>query len=568
MTPESLEESDLSAPPPAETVGDITEALPYESFAAYMQRCLYDPAFGYYGAGRIMLGRAHHFWTYPQQLRPLFGWMAAEAARPFFDALSTRGDLSPDAPLTFLELGGGGGELARDLLDYILRRAHTRAWKPYADRIRYVIGESSKPLRARQRYRLRHYINSGRAEIRDLDARTFSWDAPFTGFVFANELITSFPCERLRIYGAGRSAHRVHVLPVADSRWAVRNGVPAACLHDLPASLKRRFEGNAEALAPQSFWRLVENDLWEDDLPECRFAELEAPLAMGWISARDKTPEAPPAALVEYLETLEPLIDDLQRAGLLPVELFWPAGLTSFIERLAALLGGGDGAGRAAAMFIDYGGTSRHVLDPRSAGPHLRIYGGLRMHDHLCMPYRGPARHDITCDADFSLIARLCERCGLSVDFFGHQSALESHPVVLSAPAAFQRIISSLWREGLADLSEGKIKAVELVDSFRNAPGFRCLVVSGKGAEFDSGRFGSGDNVFDTRTLRAGVDYARLAALLEQASLPVEAAGCLKPAGDVTADLCDGRMYHYRAPILKLLEENGLLVEAGEPRRK
>ena len=275
------------------------------SFAAYMERCLHDPETGYYGAGKVAFGLDAHYWTYPQRMRPVFGWMVAELARELLTLLDTD---DHDEPLTLLELGAGEGQLGADILAHVERQRGQPRWAKLGDRLRYVSGELSPALRTRQRERLGPHLASERALVETIDARQLAWESGFRGLVFANELLDALPVERLRIHGPG-SMSRIHVA-----------GQPGA------------------------------------------LREVEYPLGaeLG-------------AALDDYLATLAALIAELDAAGRLPVELHWPPGLPSFVEGLAGLL---DGPGcRGLALLIDYGGTSRHVLDPASRAPHFRVYG-------------------------------------------------------------------------------------------------------------------------------------------------------------------------------------------------
>ncbi len=547
----------------AAVVSRIESAIPYPSFARYMDRCLNDPAFGYYGSGNVAFGSSRHFWTYPQRLRPLFGWMVAEVARSLFDALSAAGHIEANMPLTILELGGGDGDLARDTLDYILERAGTRAWSSYATCVRYVIGEPHEPLRRRQRMRLRHYVASGRADIRAIDARHLTWEGPFRGLVVANEMLSSFPCERLRLVAPGSVAHRVHVVPVVDAAWAASAGVIPAERNALPAALSSVVGGERTGINESTFWRLVADGRWAENQEYCTITELQIPLTLGWLEQGDRVGRTPPE-LLDYLKALEPLVADLNACGLLPVDLHWSPGLPSFTKGVASLLcGTADRCG--AALILDYGGTNRHVLDPRTLGHHFRIYGGLRMHDHQPLPYLEPSTHDMTYDIDFTEVARLAAASGLAVPFFGHQRALEAPPVDLWAPAPRQHLIHGRMAEGTDDPSDAAIEAEELVRDFRQAPGFRCLILAEPDLPFDTSRLGESDPVGGPglRTLCTGITPQNLAATFAQSGLPPEAAACLKPCGDPIADLCDHRLYHLRGPVLELLEHTGSLAEPG-----
>ena len=152
------------------TVTRIEEALGAPSFAQYMATCLYDAEHGYYAAGRVEFGKDRHFWTYPQRMSPLFGWMVAEAVRPVLEELSASDQVPGDAPLTLLELGAGNGDLSRDMLNYIRSRRDDPRWSAIAERVRLVVGDRSSSLRQRQEATLDTHIAAGRAEVRAIDA--------------------------------------------------------------------------------------------------------------------------------------------------------------------------------------------------------------------------------------------------------------------------------------------------------------------------------------------------------------------------------------------------------------
>ncbi len=556
---------DFPPPPPAAAALQLDEAARYPSFARYMKRCLYDPTFGYYGSGKVAFGRSRHFWTYPQRLRPLFGWMVAEVARSLFESLASSGSIGADTQLTILELGGGEGDLARDTLDYILERAKTKAWSPYSRRVRYVIGEPSEPLRRRQRIRLRHYVESGRADMRELDAGNLYWEDSFFGLVIANELLTSFPCERLRVVAPGPAVHRIHVVPLVDAGWGAEAGIPPTELYDLPAAFREILPGSIRSLDESQFWRLVQEERWEDKWEDGktggRLAELEVPLSLGWCGGSGR-PARPPQGLLDYLKALEPLVADLETCSLLPVDIHWSPQLPHFVTGLASLLSGSEER-RGIALILDYGGTSRHVLDPRSMGNHFRIYGGLRLYDHKPLPYLGPSSHDLTYDLDFTEVARLARAAGLRIPFFGHQSALEMPPVDLWAPAPRQHLIRGRISEGMDDPSEAELEAHELVLSFREAPGYRCLLLQGADTPYDPDCFGDSDLLDGPglRTLKRGVHPQKLAARFAMEGLPPQVAACLKPCGDPVADLSDRHLYGLRNSVLRILNQNGWLAE-------
>lgn len=498
-----------------------------------MERCLHDPAFGYYGSGRVRFGASKHFWTYAQRLRPVFGWMVAEVARSVFEALAAE----PGDELTILEFGGGEGDLARDVIEYVLDRSRSPEWSPFAARLRYVLVERSTALRECQAARLGPYLESGKVRIVGGDATTFQWQGPFHGLVVLNEVLTAFSCERLVLHGSG-DARRLHVVPRLPDE----------------ASVPR-------PLDEDGFWKLISDRAWEDR--GGTFNELEVPLALGWLDPEGRAGPVP-ADLLEYLETLEPLLGDLEACGLLPVELNWSPQVRQFTERLSSLIArGADRIG--GALIIDYGGTSRHVLDPRLTGSHFRVYGGLRLYDHKPLPYIAPGEYDMTWDADFTELERLAAERELSLAFFGHQSALEAPPVNLESPAAKRELIRGRLDEGEEDLEDAAEEARELVASFREAPGFRVFVLTGSDLPLSLDRLGVSDHVSGEglRTLSPQALPEDIAQALASAGLPRAAAGCLKPCGDPVADLGDRRMHRYRREVLAVLEEKGWLVEPG-----
>ena len=491
------------------------------SFYEYMGRCLYDPEHGYYASGAVTFGKGEHFWTYPQRLRPLFGWMVAEAARALFTRLVESGKVPNDAPLTLLELGAGNGDLAHDALQYIVEHEQSAPWAPLRGRVRYVVGELSAALRVRQCEKLQPFIASGRAEVRALDARELSWDGPFYGVLVANELIDAFPCELLQVAAVDR--------------------VERTCV--------RAVRGGAE-LDGDELWAALKEGVGDDEI---RLSETTEPLS-AW-------PGGVPDSLVEYLRTLAPLIHDLDACGLLPVELCWAPDLPNFVHHVAKLLTGDGSVG--AALFIDYGGTSRHVLDPRSSAPHLRVYGpdGARAHTRTVL--RDPGAYDLTWDVDFTELARLALAAGLRVPFFGHQSALEAAPIDLWSRASQRLLILGRSREGVENNFQATLEAHELVQRFRQAAGFRLMALSHPNLSFPEQRFGLADLYCEAglSTLKLSVGHEELVAALESAGIDPELAEHLKPCGDPVADACDRRLYGKRQALLEVLA--GWLVEPG-----
>ncbi|MDX9719290.1 MAG: SAM-dependent methyltransferase [Myxococcota bacterium] len=503
-----------------------TDVARFPAFSEYASRCLYDPDFGYYSSGRVEFGKGAHFWTYPQRLRPFFGWMVAEAALRLFRAMLESGRVPHAAPLLILELGAGNGDLAADTLDYVLEHAEEPRWAGVASRLRYCIGELSASLRERQRQRLEQHIAWGRAEVRAMNATALDFEGPFYGLVVANELIDAFPCELFRIAADARVS-RLHV---------------------------KGLDADGGFLAREALWA----QLRQGKKPQMSF--VEQPLELGWVTASGQLQGAPEDWL-EYAQALSPLLEDLHRAGLLPVQLCHSLELARFATGLARLLHGPERFG--AALLVDYGGTSRHVLDPRSAASHLRIYGADGALAHSSEVLHAPGEYDITWDVDFTELARCAMRQGLEVPFFGHQSALEQAPIELWSKRAQALLIAGRRAEGAQGM-DALLQSHELVMRFREAAGFRAMVLASPGFPFPHEYFGPSDAFagrgLATLSLDAQRETLRLA--LRQRGLPETLADVLKTCGDPVADLSDHRCYALRRGVLDLLEERGWLVDS------
>lgn len=144
-------------------------------FSQFMALALYAPGLGYYSAGSRKFGAAGDFVTAPE-LGPAFAHCLAhglEAAMAGLDGWS------------LLELGGGSGALAADLLLALEKRQSLPE--------RYRMLEVSAQLRARQRETLA-------ARCPHLADRVDWLDAPPTdtwqGALIANEIIDALPATR------------------------------------------------------------------------------------------------------------------------------------------------------------------------------------------------------------------------------------------------------------------------------------------------------------------------------------------------------------------------------------
>ena len=138
-----LPEPDADARAHSERVASVLRAAiaaagGYIPFERYMDLALYAPGLGYYAAGATKLGPAGDFITAPE-LTPLFSTaLAAQVAAIL--AATSGGEI--------VEIGGGSGRLAADLLNALAARDVLPT--------RYAILEVSPELAERQRATLAH----------------------------------------------------------------------------------------------------------------------------------------------------------------------------------------------------------------------------------------------------------------------------------------------------------------------------------------------------------------------------------------------------------------------------
>src|SRR5215213_3338016 len=120
------------------------------TFRDFMHSALYDPELGYYNTERLKIGRDGDFYT-SSNVHPAFGAMLARALDGLWREMEERGEGSGAAstrnrPLTIVEAGAGTGQLAFDILT-----GFREEFPASCERLRYVIAETSAPMRARQR---------------------------------------------------------------------------------------------------------------------------------------------------------------------------------------------------------------------------------------------------------------------------------------------------------------------------------------------------------------------------------------------------------------------------------
>ncbi|MCF6137891.1 class I SAM-dependent methyltransferase [Pseudalkalibacillus berkeleyi] len=140
-----------------------------------MENALYHQQ-GYYQRKRMKIGKEGDFYT-SSSVHPVFAWVFAD----YFVAYCE----SNDVPLHICELGGGKGDFAKQVLDY-LRETSPDRYK----RLKYMFVDVSKDHIEVAKSTLREHENVSYFEsIEDFERM----DANFKGVIFSNELLDAFP---------------------------------------------------------------------------------------------------------------------------------------------------------------------------------------------------------------------------------------------------------------------------------------------------------------------------------------------------------------------------------------
>lgn len=184
-------------------------------FVAFMDACLYDPAFGYYSVSKPKTGKEGDFYT-SSSIGSVMGEMIADMFMKWAVEACPH-----DAPVLLAEWGGGSGKLA----SHLLNRVKERNPELYA-KSELIMVEFSPYHRQLQRAELATHAN-----VRWLSEE--EWQAAGKWehiFVWANELLDAFPVHRVIMHPTG--LHEIGVtwdeenesfsevyLPPADEVW-------------------------------------------------------------------------------------------------------------------------------------------------------------------------------------------------------------------------------------------------------------------------------------------------------------------------------------------------------------
>jgi SAM-dependent MidA family methyltransferase len=161
------------------------------TFREFMAMALYHPHHGYYCSPREKMGREGDYLTSPD-VHPMFGWLVGKQIGEMWEAIGR------PQPFTIVEMGAGGGALARDILDWARRHA-----PEFFACLEYRLVELSEELAARQRRVVQSTLAEdealGKAAwLPSLDAIT---EGSIVGCFLSNELVDAFPVHRVTVRG-------------------------------------------------------------------------------------------------------------------------------------------------------------------------------------------------------------------------------------------------------------------------------------------------------------------------------------------------------------------------------
>lgn len=150
-------------------------------FSRFMQLALYEPALGYYSAGKHKFGEGGDFVTAPE-LGSAFAYCLAEQFQQVLEEL-------PGGNI--MEAGAGQGRLAVDLLLELERRNRLPQ--------RYLILELAHGLRTIQKETFEEHAPHLLSRVEWVD----NFPSAFEGVMFGNELLDAMPVELFEAQDAG-----------------------------------------------------------------------------------------------------------------------------------------------------------------------------------------------------------------------------------------------------------------------------------------------------------------------------------------------------------------------------
>jgi len=151
------------------------------TFYDFMKTTLYEPNLGYYTKDRTKIGKAADFYT-SSSVGPVFG---KTIANTFVELLS----YISDHHYTILEIGGGDGRFARDVLNGIKEKN-----KSFYEKTTYFMIETSPFHQKIQEEQVKDHFD----HMKWVDCLE-DIPQPFEGVIFSNELVDAFPVHMVQM---------------------------------------------------------------------------------------------------------------------------------------------------------------------------------------------------------------------------------------------------------------------------------------------------------------------------------------------------------------------------------
>lgn len=172
----------------------IEENNGFITFEKFMEMCLYQPGLGYYERVENSPGREGDFIT-SVSVGPLLGYLLAFKFNKWLAELEAKVNCGDN--LFLIEAGAHDGSLALDILNWFYNYSKKRF-----DDLKYLIIEPSPVRREWQKKRLKYFaekvlwFNSFDEAAKNINANE-NKSREFTGMIFSNELLDSFPVHKL-----------------------------------------------------------------------------------------------------------------------------------------------------------------------------------------------------------------------------------------------------------------------------------------------------------------------------------------------------------------------------------
>lgn len=158
------------------------------TFAEFMGACLYQPGLGYYTSPGKKVGAEGDFYT-SSNVHQIFGRLIAREIRRMWECMGEPGQFE------IVEVGAGNGRLAADVMD-----ALAELDRCFYETVTCRLIEAEPSLKEEQREMLKGHLArvawSGPADLAE-------GRLAFSGCIYSNELIDSFPVHVVEMTGKG-----------------------------------------------------------------------------------------------------------------------------------------------------------------------------------------------------------------------------------------------------------------------------------------------------------------------------------------------------------------------------